>query len=199
MGNFKANPQLISIIKQAAQKGLMAVAVGLQREIKRTLNRSSSQRGATPSAPGQPPAKDTGTLGRSIQIDATNPEKLRVGTNLVYAKIQEFGGTIRPKKVKMIPVPVNQRARDLMRKYPGGLRDIPNLSRIESAGGIYIIEKLQKKRGKQVREVIGAVWHLRNSVRLAARPYMRPSLQAYAPKAGQDFARAFRAAMRRGT
>ncbi len=45
------------------------------------------------SAPLQPPAVDTGRLRQSINIDASNlgDLKIRVGTNVRYAKILEFG------------------------------------------------------------------------------------------------------------
>lgn len=49
---------------------------------------------------GNAPYK-TGTLRRSIITDV-NPNRAKIGTNLDYARIQEFGGTIRPKKKKML-------------------------------------------------------------------------------------------------
>jgi phage gpG-like protein len=42
------------------------------------------------------PHKD-GTLANSIQISQVSNTEYEVGTDLVYAQIQEFGGTIRPK------------------------------------------------------------------------------------------------------
>lgn len=44
---------------------------------------------------------DTGTLRRSLLMDI-KPDKGKVGSNLPYAKIQEFGGTIVPKKKKLL-------------------------------------------------------------------------------------------------
>lgn len=49
---------------------------------------------------GNAPYK-TGTLRRSIITDV-GATSAKVGSNLPYAKIQEFGGTIRPKKKKML-------------------------------------------------------------------------------------------------
>ena len=108
---FTPNPQIKQIVQRAGRAGVFAAAIGLQKAIKGKLNLASSNQGRTPSPAGQPPAKMTGTLGRSIQIDNTNPDRLRVGTNLVYAKIQEFGGVIRPKRSRFLIVPVNDAAR----------------------------------------------------------------------------------------
>lgn len=47
------------------------------------------------------PLVDTGTLRRSIRGIATGTQAI-VGTNLKYAAIHQFGGTIRPKKAKSL-------------------------------------------------------------------------------------------------
>jgi HK97 gp10 family phage protein len=39
----------------------------------------------------------SGALANSIQISQVSNTEYEVGTDLVYAQIQEFGGTIRPK------------------------------------------------------------------------------------------------------
>ena len=48
----------------------------------------------------------TGTLRRSIHMEtkSKSPERVEVavGTDVVYAAIQEFGGTITPKRAKML-------------------------------------------------------------------------------------------------
>ena len=38
----------------------------------------------------------TGTLRRSIHILAQSPREVAVGTNLIYARITEYGGTVAP-------------------------------------------------------------------------------------------------------
>lgn len=58
---------------------------------------------STPSAPGQPPAVTTGTLRRSIAYEVDKPRAVgRVGTNLVYARIQEMGGLITAKSANFL-------------------------------------------------------------------------------------------------
>jgi len=48
-----------------------------------------------PSAPGQPPNEDTGTLRRSIIVTQPAPLRVRISANAPYAAIHEFGGTIQ--------------------------------------------------------------------------------------------------------
>lgn len=78
-----------------------------QAFIKQELNKHSSGSPAkptTPSPPGSPPGKLSGDLGRSIQVDRSECRKLivRVGTNKVYAAIQEFGGRIFAKTANFL-------------------------------------------------------------------------------------------------
>lgn len=199
MAYYTSNPQLMARIKTANQAGLYRVAIGLQRAIKGKLNLTASNvgNGGQPSAPGAPPAKNTGTLGRSIQIDQTNPERLLVGTNVVYAKIQEFGGVIRPKRVKALPVPMNLEAKRLSASHPQGLRGIPNLTVIKTRSAVYLVQIVRKGGAKNERYVWGAVWMLKRSVRMPKRPYMAPALSEYRPKASQDYAKGFKAGLGR--
>ena len=78
-------------------------AITLQSEIKKTLS------GASPASSGSPPGVKTGALRRSIQVDNRDRKngRWRVGTNLVYARIQEFGGVIRAKTAKFLKFQIN--------------------------------------------------------------------------------------------
>jgi phage gpG-like protein len=77
-------------------------------KVREALNKRASNKesGGSPSPPGQPPAKMTGALGRSITVDTVRrlgkTFRTFVGTNLKYARIHEFGGIIRPKKKKAL-------------------------------------------------------------------------------------------------
>lgn len=194
MAYYTRNPQLMQRVKAANQAGLYRVAIGLQRAIKGKLNLTASNigNGGQPSAPGSPPAKNTGTLGRSIQIDQTNPDRLLVGTNVVYAKIQEFGGIIRPKKGKALPVPMNLEAKRISAANPQGLRNVPNLVPIKTRSALYLVQIVRKGGSKSERYVWGAVWMLKKSVRMPKRPYMAPALAEYRPNATQDYAKGFK-------
>ena len=97
--SFKKNPQIDAILYQRLQDGLNRAAITLQNEIKLGLSLSSS-----PSKAGTPPGVKTGTLRRSIQVDNSEISnlKVRVGTNIKYAKIQEFGGVVKAKIGKLL-------------------------------------------------------------------------------------------------
>lgn len=78
-----------------------AAAVLKARRAKGLKNRSLRKLGFhKASAPGQPPAVDTGNLRRSWQVGFSNPREekgekrylLRVGSNAKYARRMEFGG-----------------------------------------------------------------------------------------------------------
>lgn len=49
------------------------------------------------------PLVDTGTLRRSIKGKATSTQAI-AGTNLIYAPIHQFGGTIKPRSIKRLKV-----------------------------------------------------------------------------------------------
>ncbi|MEM6504803.1 MAG: HK97 gp10 family phage protein [Planctomycetota bacterium] len=98
---YKSNrPAINKAIQAGIQKGLDAAAIHLQGEIKKTLS------GSSPAPHSKPPGVKTGTLRRSIQVDRSrNRGKrpvVRVGTNLQYAKIHEFGGVITPTRAKAL-------------------------------------------------------------------------------------------------
>ena len=66
-----------------------------------------SMKGPSPSAPGTPPARRTGTLARSVQVQPavlTGPGRATgsVGPHTVYARIQQLGGDIYPVRAKAL-------------------------------------------------------------------------------------------------
>ncbi len=82
-------------IEQAIVRGTLLV----QTEAKRLVNQHSSR--PVPSAPGEPPHKDTGTLGRSIDRETFRRDGDfigRIGTNLNYGRYLELGTrTLEPR------------------------------------------------------------------------------------------------------
>ena len=90
LGEFKAQ---LARIGKAARGEMLAKAgeAGLQLVVN----------AAIPKAP-----KRTGTLRRSIHTEVLEKRddyaEVAVGTDVVYAAIQEFGGVIVPKKAKML-------------------------------------------------------------------------------------------------
>jgi hypothetical protein len=104
---------MIAAFERDARTFLGRAAVIMQREAKVQLSRPG--RGQLhpglrrrSSAPGEPPAAQTGTLRRSVQIDRSRIGQLwiRVGTNLPYGAMLEKGygpfGQIVVKRKKVI-------------------------------------------------------------------------------------------------
>ena len=183
------------------RKGVAAGGVLVQREAKRLVNRKSSRGGESPSAEGTPPHKDTGTLGRSIQIDGRGLKDRRapsvlVGSNLAYAAVQEFGGVIKAKPGKALTVPIGSKGRKLLRTVgPGGLRSL-DLEFIPRQGRPPLLVRLV---GGKKSKSIEVLFVLMKSVRLPKRPYMRPARTLAEPKVNKaiqksanDAARSFK-------
>lgn len=88
-------------------------------------------------------------------------------TEVVYARIHELGGTIRPVKRKFlaIPLPIARTPAGVSRyKTP---RDVPDLHVAQSKRGNLLLVKPD-----------GTPWYvLRKRVDIPARPYLRPALE----------------------
>ena len=66
-----------------------------------------SMTGPSPSAPGTPPGRRTGTLARSVRAEPARPDGpgravSSVAPHAVYARIQQLGGHIRPVRAKAL-------------------------------------------------------------------------------------------------
>ena len=81
---FKARAQV------AAAAGLTQVAIAMQGKMRAKMTKST---GRKPSAPGEPPAVQTGRLRNNIVHQPATAANLiaRVGTNVPYGKHLEFG------------------------------------------------------------------------------------------------------------
>ena len=181
MTSFRWNgDELKRQVEAGIAAGLARSAIRLQTEM---INKLS---GKSPSAPGTPPGVDRGTLRRSITY-AMGKRSVRVGTPLKYGWFQEFGATIRPRRVKALPVPVNAAARRMMRTLPinprtgmvGSLRS-KNLTFIKSRKGKNVgllVEKIGT-RCKAKGKFSVAVLVLKPQVVLPPRPWVRRSYTA---------------------
>lgn len=88
-------------LMQRIPSGLVRAALVLEGEWKQVLltpGRGRVYGKHQSSAPGDPPAPDTGTLQRSITHEAINETTIRVGTNVEYAGLLEFGTLPRGSK-----------------------------------------------------------------------------------------------------
>ncbi len=165
-------------------------AVRLQKRIQDKLNQKNSSltSGLNPSAPGEPPANRTGNLKKKIDVVNVTVNKLkptwRVGTNVVYARIQEFGGRIRPTKSKYLAVPVGPDGARAAKKAKGDLRSL-KLHVVRSGGKLLLVEwkgSTLRKGAKPMKVLFVLV----KSVFLPARPYFRPAIAEHRQEAAQD-------------
>jgi len=110
---------------------------------------------------------DTGRLMNSITY-VERGNKVIVGSNVVYASIHQFGGTIKPKKAKYLTVPLTKEAR----RHSQALGTRKYLERLKSQGWNVLIPKgrkviLAKKEGK-----IKALFALKEEVKIPKRTYV---------------------------
>lgn len=119
--------------------------------------------------------KKTRTLSRSIHSETAQKRRslveIDIGTDVVYARIHEYGGTIRPKKGKYLAIPWSSTAKALVspRNYGGKL----------------------VKAGMTLQDSEGTVhWILALSVTITAQPYMRPAFDHQSERALSDAGKA---------
>lgn len=167
--DFSKLPGFQAKTGRALNAGLTAAARAASGFIKRGMSRGSRFAG---SAPGTPPNVQRAGLRNAVSYTASTRFKSSVGAaaTVPYAAIQEFGGTIRPKTARALPVPVNHAAKRHMEKAgtPRGLDLIP----IKSRGRLFLVPRPYKNG----RQRSGPVFMLTRSVTLRPRPYIRPGV-----------------------
>lgn len=87
-----------------------AMAQSFQRGVVKSMT------GPSPSEPGTPPARRTGTLARSVRPEparSTGPARAAssVAPHTVYARIQQLGGDIYPVRAKVLRFKVGSTTR----------------------------------------------------------------------------------------
>lgn len=174
-------------------KGLLRAGFAYQGAVKRRFTTASNIVNGGEASGGSTLSVGTGTLRRSIRVNENENVGLRPKVvvkaggrssagNVPYAAIHEFGGVILPRNVKYLPVPLpwaQQRAKQIRRKAGATLRNARNLTLIKSKrGNLLLAEMTGKGKGRRM----SPVFILKKSVRMTARPYMRPSLVESRPK-----------------
>lgn len=162
---FKFQKNLLQkLLRKRTIRKLEETGEFVRADIVRRLSRGSSRN--APSQPGHPPHADTGRLRQSI-VWIVNKNKLtvKIGTSVIYGRILELGGTIRPKTAGALSVPIS----DAAKRHRGSPTIFPKrLTLIRSGGRAYLIES--KSRRTTIHYV------LVKSVRIKARPYLRPAV-----------------------
>lgn len=95
--------KVLQVMKQDAADKVTFACLSIERDAKMFFGPRHSAGTRTPIPPGGSPAVITGELRRSIthEVDRARPVG-RVGSNLVYARIQELGGPITVKTAKFL-------------------------------------------------------------------------------------------------
>ena len=121
---------IASLFKNKTVAGLTRAALWAEGEIKRSFQPGTGReypRGRKThraSAPGQPPAVDTGRLRGSITHDLqTEGQRVtaRVGTNVEYAKELEFGTSTKAARPFLRPILAERKA-ELFEQFAKGAR-----------------------------------------------------------------------------
>jgi hypothetical protein len=127
----------------------------------------------------------TGKLRRSIKINKrglrnkTRPA-VYVGPRIWYAPVQEYGGVLTAKK-KYLTIPLNKRAEKIADK--GSIRSLKLITVRSKAGNLIMGHKTEKRKDFRPMFV------LKKSVRIPARPLVRPVLRRVMPMLHQILSR----------
>lgn len=165
--------EVADAMREAAKDGLRAAGVVLLRSMQDTVGVNG---GGVPSAPGEPPRKQSGGLQRSLVLNEDRPAGVvRVGTRNPLGRWMEFGVNVRPKRAKMLAVPLNRAARRMfagLGLLEGGerasLRNKPLTLITSKAGNLVLLEHTATGKIKKN----GAAFVLKSFVRVAARPWL---------------------------
>lgn len=178
-------------VREGIARALDYSALAIQAEVLKNLSRHGRQPSRGVSTGGTPGVR-TGTLRRSWQagkpgsikrtenIRAAISPSIVVGSNVKYARIHEYGGTISAKRAKYLTIPLNRQAEKMLIAAGGSVRGIPGLFRTGkvtgNSGGV-----LAMRTGRKNAKVV-PLFALKRSVRIPARPYIRPAVRKARPK-----------------
>ncbi len=160
---FDKLPQAIR--EQVATEGLTKGAMILTAEIKRRLGGEALQ-------------VRSGRLRNSIsyRLEQDRGDMVaKVGTNILYARIQEFGGTITPKRAQYLTIPT------AISKTPAGVARYTARQLIAnpSLGGfVRTFFRHHKLFGVTSTGQVRAAFILKTSVTIPAHGYIRASINA---------------------
>lgn len=160
--------QFIAAVRQAANDGISAAALQARDIAVRKAGRPGGSLKGSP--PGTPPfARRSGGLYTRMAATKSVNLKASFGSSVPYARIHELGGTIRPKRSKYLAIPVTRTAARM-----SSPRQDPTLVAIRTKrGGLQLVKRMGGS-GRHGR--IETQFRLVKSVRLPARPYLRPAV-----------------------
>lgn len=155
----------------AFNAGLTLAAISAVASIRASFAKNGKFR---PSNQGYPPGRTSDTLYNGLSSTPGENLSATIYTSgVAYARIQEFGGLIKAKSSKYLTIPVNDQAARL-RERTSTLKSL-NLTFVPGPHrGVAFLYKTTK--GKNARSELMFV--LKPTVRLPARPYLRPAFRS---------------------
>jgi phage gpG-like protein len=179
----KLQPFVVAV-KTACGSGIMASGKVIQNDIRVHFPRTGRYKS---SPPGSPPNMRRESLRNSIKLEQAGPLEARVGSNIKYAHVHEFGKHIAARD-KWLTVPINEAAARLseqgigLRTAPGGVRFFRSKAlNLIAIGGekTKAPQRIKGADGKpRQRSPKGfPMWVLKETVSIPARPFMRPGLK----------------------
>jgi len=158
---------------RACNAGLTLAAISAVGSIRASFAKNGKYR---PSVPGQPPGRTNDLLYNGLS--STKGDKL-VATiytsGVAYARIQEYGGIIKAKSSKYLTIPLNDQAAR-MRETASTLRSLNLIFVPGKDRGVAFLAQT-KGRGKNAKSTL--MFMLKPTVRLPARPFLRPAFQSH--------------------
>lgn len=179
------------------------IAVNHAAEVGAQIVRKSlgTNHGGSRSKPGSPPNTQSNNLRRSIYWSGSDKLMAQVGTNALYARALEFGGTIRAKGGALV-FPLNKAAERFVGTgstsgAPARMRSVLNALKFKYTGrrrltwlkakkGGYVIAVMDTggKNGKGARVLLNEpMFRMVKQVTIQARPFMRPLIHNPANRA----------------
>lgn len=154
--------KISAAIRTKLQANITAACILVQRSARRNASTGG----------GSGLHRRTGQLVNSIAYEV-HEDFGRVGSNLKYARIHEFGGVITPKTAGALAVPVHPDAK----RAPGPRSFGGQLAMVTRPGKPpLLIRARDVGKGSSNRNVFDVMYVLLKSVTIPARPYLRPAL-----------------------
>lgn len=181
MATTKFNlPDFKAAVDRAINAGVTAAATQASVQMRGMLGKGGRLQSA---AAGRPPNSQRGGLSRSLTATKAVNRRARAGTNLVYGRILETGGTIHAKRTRFLPIPLNYAAKRMLEKSTGSLRTKGPMRVMRTTTGKLFLIGVDKVRGSVTRGAKGSlrfnhepVFMLKRSVTIKSHPYIRPGV-----------------------